>query len=220
MKNYSLLMPLVLALCSCADAPAGLQITGKFTPTQECGVPEEDAAELATGNLDLAAGAGYVLGLNVVSTLEFTELVVGDNPINTPNDNTIFISGVELSYDQPDGEFSIDDDSYSYFAVAGGQEDGGNAESAANMFIILVGREAAEELRAEVGPEPVQVDVSVRVVGKTAAGARVESNELTFPVFMRNAATCPAGQQFSRTGGPCGQPGGQDAYPITCQPIP
>lgn len=220
MKNYSLLMPLALALASCADAPAGLQITGKFTPTQQCGVPGAGASELAAGNLDLAAGAGYVLGLNVVSTLDFTEIVIDETPVNSPNDNTIFISTVELSYDRPDGDLDVDDDSYSYFAVTGGVGGGGTSESSARMFVDLIGPEAATQLREAVGPEPVQVDVTVRVVGRTAVGTRVESNELTFPVFIREEATCPAGQQFAQTGGPCGQPGGQDNYRITCENIP
>ncbi|NMO21794.1 hypothetical protein HPC49_33835 [Pyxidicoccus fallax] len=217
MKNYSLLVPLALALSACADAPAGLQITSKFTPSATCTAGgATGTTELATGLLNVAAGAGYMLGLNVSSTLAFTEIEVSELPLNSPNENIIYISDVELSYDQPDGEFSIDDDSYSYFASVGG---GTFQNAGAQLFVDLIGPEAAQTLQREAGTEPVQLDVTVRVVGKTGAGARVESNGLTFPIYVFNLNTCDAGQEPDpTTGGPCGQPGGQDNYAVTCRP--
>jgi hypothetical protein len=220
MKNFFLVAPLALAMSGCADSPAGLQITDTYAVNAACAPVEGNARPIGTHNL--AADASYILGLNVQSTVQFTPIIVNEVPVTTAGESAIFISGVEMSYEVlGENKFSIEDETSPHFAPVSGGGGGGSEGGGSSLTVKLLGAVAKETLKGKVGAAPVRVAVTVRVVGETASGSSVRSNEITYPIDFKNVG-CPAGLIVDPNArpGPCGEPGGQETVPITCIPAP
>ncbi|NVJ01191.1 hypothetical protein HV824_24175 [Myxococcus sp. AM009] len=215
MKNFYLAVPLALVMSGCVDNPPAIQIFNAYIPDESCAVNQAGAAS-GGGSLDLATANRYLAGLSVRSGFTLAEVEVGENPVTGEGDATaVYVTHIELAYEAQGGGPTLESEAYpTHFAIPS------SSTSNSMLIIDLLGGNARETLLTQVGSgSSASFNVRVRLTGKTATGAKAESNEIAYPVTVYNSGfTCPEGT-ILEFNGPCGGPGGQDGYPPTCEEI-
>ncbi|MBZ4422710.1 hypothetical protein [Myxococcus sp. RHSTA-1-4] len=208
-KNSYLL--LALAMAGCVDNTPGLQLFNAWVPDAEC-VVDTGGPSIYSGSLDLSTSSRFLMGFSVQSSLVNTPIEVNDRPVSgsTGDDNAIYISEIEVEYDEDREGLSLASESYpAYFVVQSGSD-------GTTLVVDLAGPGAIQVLQDSLGVgESVLVNARLKVVGETTNGGSVESNEVNYPIeFYKSGFSCPTGTVIARTG-PCGTPGGQNGQ-ATC----
>lgn len=225
MKRLLVLATLAASVTGCVadqgDAPVRLLGVRSLSGTAaQCTLGDTQQAQ---GSLDISGGGTYVMGVNVETINAAQPVVVNGETFSGPGLGDVNLRELVLTYESEPSLSLPAEERIPYYAVFRPQTAG--ADSFALLYAI--GPEALAELQRSV---PVGTTVTllstVKAVGKFSGGATVETNEITYPIIVRNSGynratnTCPvAGQQPVGLLGPCDQPG-QDTGLICRVPTP
>lgn len=224
MKQLFLVAAMAMGAAGCASDLRPIQVGNALPLDGEC-KSDGDVYQYA-GSLDvswmgksgvLASDLHFYLNFNVASTLEGTEVDVGDSPVGDPSRNSFIVEQIELSYTStPAGTYTAESVPAFFVVPAGSQE--------SKMVIDLVTPKALETAAALIGSpdQAVTLNVRFRLKGKMATGATAESNEVSFPITITKRypdfqGCDPALGLIPLRTGPCGGLGGQDGAPIGCE---
>ncbi|MBU8895970.1 hypothetical protein DRW03_05085 [Corallococcus sp. H22C18031201] len=218
---------LALGLGACVDSPTEIQVFDAKQLDVECKVTATDPSIL-NGSVNLNYAVSYIAAFMVNSSLNQGPVVIGSLPVDGTSDpDAVYIDRMSVTYkatllDSSVGgssgtNLSMDPEEVPVrLAVRGATKD--------NIVVLdLVTVAAYNKLKAAVtAGQYAQVLVTFKFKGKTAGGAKAESNEVTFPLSVSNTPikipTCASGVIFKAVG-PCGTFGGQDGvYPECVNP--
>jgi hypothetical protein len=228
MKRLMVLATLAASVTGCVanqgDAP--VRFLGVRSLKSESGGCALGDFQLAQGSLDVSGGGTYLMGVNIETNTGARPIVINNETFSSGGLNDINLQEVVLTYQSQPSLSLPAEDRIPFYAVFRPGTTGD--ESYALMYAI--GPKALAVLRdpaaLPVGGQPVTLLTTIKAVGRFSGGMPVETNEITFPIIVRNSGynpennTCPvSGQVPLGLEGPCGQ-AGQDTGAICRVPPP
>jgi cysteine-rich repeat protein len=218
MKRLAALALMALTVAACVDSDAGIRLLAPLPVDAEC-TPNE-AFQVSLGSYSLAPAAtasvrGYLVAFGIESTRTASEPEeVGGVPLGGTGSGDFIASEQELSYaSAPALELPTQRIPYSYLLREGTTEDSFITANLLPPAILGV-----LDAHFAASNEPVTVNATVKLRGKTRDGADVESNEVSLAVVVTEFPGCPAGQRAVPSAGRCDINGQDRAF--ACEAIP
>ncbi|MCE9667381.1 hypothetical protein LY474_06095 [Myxococcus stipitatus] len=186
MKPFYIAALLALGPVACVDSTPALQVLTVAPPDTDCVIPDD--VGLLRGSVNLSLTDSYLLGLNVVSNLQGSEVLVGGNPVSDPNSLNVYLTEVEFSY-ATEPRINVESETVAIYGSFPSADDG-------QLLINLLTTKAAETLKAQIAADAsVEMVVTIQLHGKTTSGSEVDSNEVKYPLTVTNEAfACPDNQ--------------------------
>ncbi len=144
-----------------------------------------DDKYVSAGALDLSGGNSYLLGLRLETNNTPQQISVGGEVFSGGGLSDITLNEVILTYEsQPSVPLPREERIPIYTVFRPGTAEG------SYMLVFTLGPEAIARLQG-VGPEGVTVLSTIKARGRMSSGQPVETNEITFPVFVFESGAGP-----------------------------
>ncbi|MBN1205736.1 MAG: hypothetical protein JXB05_12540 [Myxococcaceae bacterium] len=201
MKRLWFIAILAASGSACVEGNNPVQLVDVKPFTAEC-TPAN--LSLTEGFLNFDLSHSYVTTISLASPLQPQS---GSSGVGFVAEEIIY------NYESANPKTSFSEESRRIFLAVGAGTQAGQSWVGVN----LIGTEAAQKLDSVVptSPEVMTLLATVKLKGKLTSGREVETNELTYPIYITREGGCPVGQ--SPVGeGACSNPG-QDGNGFTCQ---
>jgi hypothetical protein len=210
--NRTLLIAATALVASGCVADSPLYVTGIFPFDTECKIEPGETRQYS-GSLDLSGSGGYLLIADLQSDLDPTLDTKGDlqTLVTGVQRNTVILDQISLTYTSVPSSLVLESENVPITIVAA-------PGSVQHVGMDLFGPKAYEKLLTSLPNAGDRADIRIGFTfrGNLNSGGRISSTPITFPITVyRSGATCPAGEQFVRTG-VCGRIGGQDNARLCC----
>jgi hypothetical protein len=166
------------------------------------------------GSLDLSGNTDYILQWTVESTMQIlTTNITNETPFQGPQRNDWIAKEVVYSYTTvPALNPPLADETYPYsWRIAAG------AATGSFIGMHMIGPTATGQLITAVRPGTgLQLVVTFYIRGQLASGQKVDTNKVSYPIYVYNTGFpgCPGDRRVPS--GPCGYVGGQDGSLVGC----